>query len=106
MENPGMLKRWLTILAIPVIFQVVFLVALLNFQMNASRAQYWAFHTKDVITNAEPPTRLLVAVRSNMLGLAMSGSEALNPYEPIARKIPGQVETLRNLVADSPEQTD
>ncbi len=62
-----MLKKWLIVLAIPLAFQVVFLVVLFRSQAERAEAQERAIHTVEVIARAETIDRLLAEAANVVL---------------------------------------
>ena len=91
-EKYGLLKKGLIVLAIPFVIQLAFLGVLLKSQIDNAKAQTLAIHTKDVIAEVESLLRRLVTLRSNLLGLVITGDAAANPYESVAREVPEQLE--------------
>ena len=99
-----MLKKWLIVVAVPIVLQLIFLGFLLKSQIDYEKTQGWVIHTKDVIAETEALNRRLVAVRSNMLGLAMSGDQKSNPFVPIRAEVPERLASLKMMVRDNPPQ--
>jgi signal transduction histidine kinase len=99
-------SKGLLLIAIPVLFQLVLLLAVHDVQSSAREAQTWANHSQAVIARADEMGRLIVQLVATQRGAVLTG----NPdFEVAARPAPGeiarQLDELTQLVADSPEQT-
>ena len=98
-------KKGLTLIAVPLLVQAVFIAVLVKAQADHDRAQEWAVHTKDVIAKVEELHRSLVEAYAGVRGLIFSVAPA-NPgrYEAALRGVPAQLGDLRGLVADNERQ--
>ena len=98
-------KKGLTLIAVPLLVQAVFIAVLVKAQADHDRAQEWAVHTKDVIAKVEELHRSLVEAYAGVRGLVFSVAPA-NPgrYEAALRRVPAQLGDLRGLVADNERQ--
>jgi signal transduction histidine kinase len=99
------LRKGLLVLALPLIYQALFIGLLLKRQNDLSEAQRWAMHTKDVIQETEYIFRLLVATQSNLRGYLLTGKESF-PAE-IARDdgaLDAEFAKLRTMIQDNPSQ--
>ena len=100
-------KKGLTLIAVPLLVQAVFIAVLVKAQADHVRAQDLAVHTKDVIVKVEE--LLPRPGRGRMRGsarLVFSGDRsAAGRYEAALERVPAQVEELRELVSDNPRQT-
>jgi signal transduction histidine kinase len=99
-------KKGLTLIAIPLLVQAVFIVVLMKARVDRERAQYWAIHTKEVIARVEEMHRSLVESDSRVRSLVLSGEPATSdPYRRVMGQVPGQIQELRMLVSDNVGQT-
>src|SRR5262249_7516186 len=98
-------KKGLTLIAVPLLVQVVFIAVLARAHSDHDRAQERAVHTKDVIVKVEALRRSSVEGFAGVRGLVYSAAPAgPGPYADALRRVPAQVEELRALVADNPRQ--
>jgi len=101
------LRKGLFVIALPLIYQALFIGLLLKRQSNLQEAQHWAMHTKDVLKQTEHIFRLLVSAQSNLRGLLLTGNAAFSDEmnrdeKELMRKLP----QLRYLVRDNPRQQE
>ncbi len=96
-----MLKKWLTVIAIPLIFQVVFLIILFVSQSYRTNAQEWAIHTVEVIAKAETIGRTLTEARSFVLSGVLGGKPALASFESTNAEIDRLFVDLEESVKDN-----
>ncbi len=96
-----MLKQWLIILLIPLVFQLGLLLVLFKVQSDYASANALALHTGDVIAEAEGLARQLVTLRSAVLGLALTGDSGGQPLEPVVAEVSRRLGTLGDLVNDN-----
>ncbi len=67
----------------------------------------WVEHTDRVINNANEAVKLTVDLETGMRGFLLSGDEHfLDPYETAKPRIDVALNTLLELTADNPVQTD
>jgi signal transduction histidine kinase len=99
-------KKGLTLIAVPLLVQAVFIAVLVKAQADHDRAQEWAVHTKDVIAKVEELHRSLVEGYAGVRGLIFAVAP-VNPgrYEAALRGVPEQLKDLRELVVDNERQT-
>ncbi|MEZ1314783.1 response regulator [Pseudomonas fluorescens] len=82
----------------------VFFVALISYLLSVIQ---WVEHTDRVINNANEALKLTVDQETGMRGYLLSGDEKfLEPYETARPKLVVVVDTLLELTADNPVQTD
>ena len=99
-------KKGLALIAVPLLVQAVFIAVLVRAQADHVRAQDLAVHTKDVIVKVEELYRSLVEGYSGIRTLVFSGDRSgAGRYEAALKRVPAQVEELRELVSDNPRQT-
>jgi len=100
-----MLKKGLVVIAVPFLFQVVFIVALWKARNESEGAQIWAIHTKDVIAQTETVARFVTEAQNDVRGLIVTGDAALSgAYAEAAGRVPGAVARLHHMVRDNPGQ--
>jgi signal transduction histidine kinase len=99
-------KKGLTLIAVPLLVQAVFIAILVRAQAEHDRAQDWAVHTKEVIAQVEGLHRRLVEVYAGLRTLVFTGDpDGSVRYEVIGQGVPKQVDGLREAVADNDRQT-
>jgi signal transduction histidine kinase len=98
-------KKGLTLIAVPLLVQAVFIAVLVRAQADHDRAQEWVVHTKEVIAKVEELHRSLVEGYAGTRGLVFDVAPAsAGRYEAALRRMPAQLEELRELVSDNPIQ--
>lgn len=104
-ENLTILKKGLLLIAVPFLFQAVFLGLLLETSADVERAQKWALHTKEVIARVEGTYRKMVEAHSGVRGLMLTDDRTFYEVaERSLRQVPGELAALQGLVADSDRQ--
>ncbi|MDI2590079.1 response regulator [Pseudomonas sp. 681] len=82
----------------------VFFVCLITYLLSVIE---WVEHTDRVINNANEAVKLTVDLETGMRGFLLSGDEHfLDPYETAKPRIAVALNTLLELTADNPVQTD
>lgn len=82
----------------------VFFVSLITYLLSVIQ---WVEHTDRVINNANEAVKLTVDLETGMRGYLLSGDEHfLDPYETAKPRIAVALNTLLELTADNPIQTD
>ncbi|WP_064117994.1 response regulator [Pseudomonas fluorescens] len=82
----------------------VFFVSLITYLLSVIQ---WVEHTDRVINNANEAVKLTVDLETGMRGFLLSGDEHfLDPYETAKPRITVALNTLLELTADNPVQTD
>ncbi|MGE8064284.1 response regulator [Pseudomonas sp. NPDC089569] len=82
----------------------VFFVSLITYLLTTIQ---WVEHTDRVINNANEAVKLTVDLETGMRGFLLSGDEKfLEPYETAKPRIEVVLDTLIELTADNPAQTD
>ncbi|MDR3404384.1 MAG: CHASE3 domain-containing protein [Chthoniobacter sp.] len=69
------LRKGLLVIALPLVYQALFIGLLLKRQSDLNEAQGWAMHTKDVIEKTEYIFRLLVSTQSDLRGYLLTGKD-------------------------------
>lgn len=99
------LRKGLLVLALPLIYQALFIGLLLKRQADLDNTQHWAIHSKDVIEKTEYIFRLLVNEQSNLRGYLLTGAETFTA--DMARDevlLDEQFVELKRMVQDNPDQ--
>src|SRR5436305_6272475 len=94
-------KKGLLLIAVPLLFQGIFLAVLLANERASVEAESWALHTQLVISQAQAALRHLVEESNRVRGLVITGNPVFgarpaDPSDPIAE--------LHRLVRDNPIQ--
>jgi CHASE3 domain sensor protein len=86
------------------VISAVFFVSLITYLLATIQ---WVQHTDRVINNANEAVKLTVDLETGMRGYLLSGDEKfLEPYETARPRIEVVLNTLLELTADNPAQTD
>src|SRR6266568_4071982 len=99
------LRKGLLVLALPLIYQALFIGLLLKRQWDLNEAQRLAMHTKDVIEKTDTIFRLLVTTQSALRGYLLTGRESY--VEQIGRDedlLDQQFAAVKALIQDNPRQ--
>jgi signal transduction histidine kinase len=99
------LRKGLLVLALPLVYQVLFIGILFKRQRDLTDAQHWAMHTKDVIEKTEYIFRLLLGAQSELRGFLLTGNERFTAdlgrdEEILAAEYPA----LKAMIRDNPNQ--
>src|SRR6185312_11027725 len=97
-------KKGLTLIAVPLLVQVVFIAVLARAHSDHDRAQGLAVHTKEVIVKVEELHRSFVEGYAGTRGLILSAPTEAGRSESALRWVPARVRELQGLVADNPRQ--
>jgi len=101
------LRKGLLVLALPLIYQAIFIGVLLKRQNDLSDAQHWAMHTKDVIEKTEYVFRVLLETQSDLRGFVLTGNERFP--EDISRDekiLAAEFPALKAMIKDNPKQEE
>jgi signal transduction histidine kinase len=99
------LRKGLLVLALPLVYQALFIGLLLKRQSDLSEAQDWAMHTKDVMETTEYAFRLLLSTQSNLRGYLLTGKESFpDEMDRDERLLDQAFSKLEVLVKDNPAQ--
>ncbi|PVZ59095.1 two-component system sensor histidine kinase/response regulator [Pseudomonas sp. B1(2018)] len=86
------------------LISAVFFVSLISYLLSTIQ---WVEHTDRVINNANEAVKLTVDLETGMRGFLLSGDEHfLDPYETAKPRVAVALNTLLELTADNPVQTD
>ncbi len=99
------LRKGLMVLALPLLYQALFLGLLLRRQYEHNEAQLRAVRTKDVLLQTDLVHRLLLTTQRNQLAFVLIGNEIfaeemLNGETEVGR----QIKTLEALIRYNPDQ--
>ena len=99
-------KKGLALIAAPLLVQGVFIAVLVRAQADRDRAQDWAIHTKEVVAKVEELHRTLIEGYAGVRGLILSAAPAVPPPDrTVLKRIPAQIQGLRELVSDNQRQS-
>ena len=86
------------------LISAVFFVSLISYLLSTIQ---WVEHTDRVINNANEAVKLTVDLETGMRGFLLNGDEHfLDPYETAKPRIAVALNTLLELTADNPVQSD
>ncbi|HEY1190704.1 MAG TPA: PAS domain S-box protein [Gemmata sp.] len=104
--NLTVLQKGLILVALPLLFQLVFVFAVVRLQRDHIEAERRAAHTKDVITQAHEAHTLVNEARVGTQGYVITTEARFaEPYERGARELPDALAALLGAVQDNPGQT-
>lgn len=99
------LRKGLLVLALPLLYQALFIGLLLKRQHDHNEAQLWAVHSKDVLIQIDRIHRLLLAGQRDLSAYILTGkelfAEGLAGEEAEVRR---QMGVLENLIGDNTKQ--
>jgi signal transduction histidine kinase len=99
------LRKGLLVLALPLVYQALFIGLLLKRQMDLNEAQRLAIHTKDVIEKADTIFRLLVETQSNVRGYLLTGNQQyMAEIDRDEKLLDQQIPVLKTMIVDSRAQ--
>jgi signal transduction histidine kinase len=101
------LRKGLLVLALPLLYQALFIGVLLRRQHDHNEAQRLAVHTKDVLLQTDQVYRLMILSQSNLRGYVLTENEIFAAeLAQCHREIRAEVKKLRTLLKDNPEQQE
>jgi signal transduction histidine kinase len=101
------LRKGLLVLALPLIYQALFIGLLLKRQYDHNEAQVAAVHTKDVLLQSERIQRLLILSQSNLRAFILTSNETFsNQLTSGAKEIERELGKLETMVRDNPKQEE
>jgi len=101
------LKKGLLLIAVPLLFQLVFIAVLLRVINDAAESERLALHTKNVLVQSEMAYGHMVAAQSAARGFVISGDSSFG--DTSARAVDSAMEgfsSLPQLVQDDPQRRD
>ena len=103
----SILRKGLMVLALPLLYQAVFIGLLLKRQHDLNNAQFWAMHTKDVMARTDHIFLQLVTQQSNLRGFVISGNPAFEAeVSNLEKPLRDELNKLRALIRDNPKQQE
>jgi signal transduction histidine kinase len=103
--NLSILKRGLVLIAIPFLFQWVFIGLFLKMREESQEDHQRITQTKEVTAKVENAFRLLVEAHNGMRGFVITGDPAFaQAYKQAIEVLPQEMEVLQRLVRDSGQQ--
>ncbi len=99
------LRKGLLVLALPLVYQALFIGLLLKRQHDHNEAQLAAVHTKDVIIQVDSVFRLLLTSQSNLRAYVLTENESFSKQlTEGAQDIDKELNQLKQMVQDNPRQ--
>lgn len=99
------LRKGLFVLALPLVYQALFIALLYKRQADIASAQQWAMHTKDVIEKTDRVFQLLLSSQSELRGYVLTGDRdfvaEISRNEAALRV---DLQALREMIRDNPQQ--
>ncbi|HEV3257297.1 MAG TPA: CHASE3 domain-containing protein [Gemmataceae bacterium] len=103
--NLTVLKKGLILVAVPLLFQLVFIGVLVWVQRAEGDADAWVAHTKEVLIQTQTVQQELLNAETGMRGFIITGDPAFaKAYDHAAREVAKELEHLEWLVSDNPGQ--
>lgn len=101
------LQKALWLIALPLVYQALFIGVLLRRQQEHSEVQNWAVHTKDVIAETERLHRIAVATMADARGYVLTNNKIFRTNTAQSEKeLEVQLGRLSALVNDNPRQVE
>ena len=99
------LRKGLLVIALPLVYQALFIGLLLKRQSDHNEAQRLAVHSKDVLRQTDLVYRLLLTSQSNLRAYVLTEMELFaQEVRNEDRRIEGELGKLRTLLQDNPKQ--
>lgn len=99
------LRKGLLVLALPLLYQALFIGLLLKRQHDHNAAQRWAAHSKDVLIQTDHVHRLLLTSQSNLRGYVLTDQKVFaNTIAEEEAALAKAIRDLEALVSDNPKQ--
>jgi signal transduction histidine kinase len=103
----SILKKGLLLIAVPLVFQLVFVALLMRVLSEAAEAEKWSLHTKDVISLTERTFGQLALMQGASRAYAISGAVVFAEDQELAvSAVRKQLAELERLVADNKPQQE
>jgi signal transduction histidine kinase len=100
----NILTKGLLLIAVPVVFQLVFVGVLIRGQTAATEAEGWASHSDEVIAQAEQVQEPVLAELSEMRRAVVTGEKTAGGDAAFWKDLEGRADHLKALVSDKEEQ--
>ena len=99
-------QKGLVLLVLPLLFQLVFFLAVFRYEREYAEAEHWATHTKEVIARAHEIHTTVTDARAGVQGYVITTDPKFaEPYRHSRRDLSRQFDDLINLVQDNLGQT-
>jgi signal transduction histidine kinase len=100
------LQKGLILIAVPLLFQVVFITLLIKMRADGALAVDWTIHTKDVIAQAQTSRVTLLVAHGAIQGYVMTHDPRfVGALESSVARAQGEIRELGRLVSDREDQT-
>ena len=100
------LHKGLILIAVPLLFQLLFIALLDKMRNDGAKAVDWTIHTKDVIAQAQTSRVALLDAHGAIQGYIMTRDPSFaSALEGLIDRPPSQIKILRSLVIDRDDQT-
>ena len=100
------LRKGLILIAVPLIFQVIFIGLLTRIRQEGASAVEWTIHTKDVIAQAQASQVVLLEAHGAVQGLIITREpEYDRAIDRWTAQVPVEIDALRSMVSDRDDQT-
>lgn len=102
----SLLAKGLAVIAIPLVFEMVFTMTLLQRQSSYEDAQRWAIHTKEVLMRLDKIVRELYETQSKLRGAIITDSDPIFDVDmhEVSARVQRDFNELRALTRDNPAQ--
>src|SRR6476659_3850436 len=96
----------LVLVAVPLLFQVVFVLLAHNVQSQVVREAQWTLHANEILREGQALLTRLVEAQSGTRGLVLTDNPLFaEPYRRASVEVPQRLGELRRLVAHDPDKT-
>jgi CHASE3 domain sensor protein len=104
--NLPLLNKGLVVVAIPLVALVLATTLFFITERQQLEAESWVRHTSLVKDRLQRITRLMVDAETGVRGYLLTGNSSfLEPYSTSRQQLPEEMQALRSLITDNPEQT-
>ena len=105
-RRASLLVKGLLVIAIPLIFELVFTATLLRRQSEYEEAQRWAIHTKEVLAKVDEVVRVLFETQGKLRGAIISEGDPIFDTDmvDVRARMQHSFAELHDLVRDNPAQ--
>ncbi len=101
------LRKGLMVLALPLLYQALFIGLLLKRQHDHNQAQRWAVHTKDVLIQTDTILRHVLMSQSDLRGYILTGREVFAQERTGAEEaIASELRKMAELIQHNPRQQE
>jgi signal transduction histidine kinase len=100
-------RKGLMVLALPLLYQAVFIGLLLKRQHDVNDAQFWAIHTKKVMETTDHLFLLLVTQHSNLRAYILTSNPVFeDDMNNTQKNLRAAMQSLKELIQDNRNQQD